>query len=425
MVLFSGNSEEDNKSSFSMPNIPSIPNMPSSIPSGATTPSTKPNGTGNVKPSAPVTKPNIPTTEKPTLPSISTTTPVETTVPTTNEEVSAEQGTTVPVTTPEQAIIEQQQGVIAGQQEALSHAQNTIDMQQDMISQAQSALGQQQDALSGAQQVIAGQQSALIQSQTQLQMMAGVMKQIQNAMNEMSSMTEDSKLAERLDEWVDDNPDTEMLLTIYDQYIGEATYDDNLSQFGLVSYDSPSSISIYTDSYEDKDMVSACIVDYNSTKSEEEQIIYTDYIALLTSSLTTIINGISYVLIAFVAISLIVSCIMIGIITHISVMERTKEIGILRALGASKGNISQVFNAETFIIGCCSGLLGVIISFFALFPINAIIERVTEIENLNAQLPILAAVALIALSVLITIMGGIIPSRKAAKKDPVVALRTE
>ena len=172
-------------------------------------------------------------------------------------------------------------------------------------------------------------------------------------------------------------------------------------------------------------MVSACIVDYNSKKGEDEQIIYTDYIALLTSSLTTIINGISYVLIAFVAISLIVSCIMIGIITHISVMERTKEIGILRALGASKGNISQVFNAETFIIGCCSGLLGVVISFLALFPINAIIERVTEIENLNAQLPILAAVALISISVLITIMGGLIPSRKAAKKDPVVALRTE
>ena len=423
MVLFSGNSEEDNKSSFSMPNIPSIPNMPSSMP-GTSVPATKPNGTGSVTPD--MTKPSVPTTEKPTVPTTSTTSPVETTVPSTeNEETSTEQDTTVPVTTPEQAIIEQQQGVIAGQQEALSHAQNTIDMQQDMISQAQSALGQQQDALSGAQQVIAGQQSALIQSQTQLQMMAGVMKQIQNAMNEMSSMTEDSKLAERLDEWVDDNPDTEMLLTIYDQYIGEATYDDNLSQFGLVSYDSPSSISIYTDSYEDKDMVSACIVDYNSTKSEEEQIIYTDYIALLTSSLTTIINGISYVLIAFVAISLIVSCIMIGIITHISVMERTKEIGILRALGASKSNISQVFNAETFIIGCCSGLLGVIISFLALFPINAIIERVTEIENLNAQLPILAAVALIAISVLITIMGGLIPSRKAAKKDPVVALRTE
>ncbi len=424
MVLFSGNSEEDNKSSFSMPNIPSIPNLPSSMP-GTTTPATKPSGTGNVKPDIPTTKPSVPTTEKPTVPAPSTTVPVETTVPTTNEESSTEQDTTVPVITPEQVIIEQQQGVIAGQQEALSQAHNTIDMQQDMLSQAQSAIGQQQDALSGAQQIIAGQQSALIQSQTQLKMMAGVMKQIQNAMNEMSSMTEDSKLAEKLDEWVDDNPDTEMLLTIYDQYIGEATYDDNLSQFGLVSYDSPSSISIYTDSYEDKDFVSACIVDYNSKKGEDEQIIYTDYIGLLTSSLTTIINGISYVLIAFVAISLIVSCIMIGIITHISVMERTKEIGILRALGASKSNISQVFNAETFIIGCCSGLLGVVISFLALFPINAIIERVTEIENLNAQLPILAAVALIAISVLITIAGGLIPSRKAAKKDPVVALRTE
>ncbi len=424
MVLFSGNSEEDNKSSFSMPNIPSIPNLPSSMP-GTTIPTTKPNGTGTVRPDIPTTKPSVPTTEKPTTPAPSTTVPVETTVPTTNEETSTEQDTTVPVTTPEQAIIEQQQGIIAGQQEALSQAHNTIDMQQNMLSQAQSAIGQQQDALSGAQQVIAGQQSALIQSQTQLQMMAGVMKQIQNAMNEMSSMTESSKLAEKLDEWVDNNPDTEMLLTIYDQYIGEATYDDNLSQFGLVNYDSPSSISIYTDSYEDKDMVSACIVDYNSKKGEDEQIIYTDYIALLTSSLTTIINGISYVLIAFVAISLIVSCIMIGIITHISVMERTKEIGILRALGASKSNISQVFNAETFIIGCCSGLLGVVISFLALFPINAIIERVTEIENLNAQLPILAAVALIAISVLITIMGGLIPSRKAAKKDPVVALRTE
>ncbi len=424
MVLFSNNSEEDNKSSFSMPNIPSIPNLPSSMP-GTTTPATKPNGTGTVKPDIPVTKPTIPTTEKPTTPAPSTTVPVETTVPTTNEESSTEQDSTAPVTTPEQAIIEQQQGVIAGQQEALSQAQDTIGKQQNMLSQAHSAIAGQQNALSDAQQVISGQQSALIQSQTQLQMMAGVMKQIQNAMNEMSSMTEESKLAERLDEWVDDNPDTEMLLTIYDQYIGEATYDDNLSQFGLVSYDSPSSISIYTDSYEDKDMVSACIVDYNSKKGEDEQIVYTDYIALLTSSLTTIINGISYVLIAFVAISLIVSCIMIGIITHISVMERTKEIGILRALGASKSNISQVFNAETFIIGCCSGLLGVIISFLALFPINAIIERVTEIENLNAQLPILAAVALIAISVFITIMGGLIPSRKAAKKDPVVALRTE
>jgi putative ABC transport system permease protein len=216
-----------------------------------------------------------------------------------------------------------------------------------------------------------------------------------------------------------------MLLTIYDQYIGEATYDDNLSQFGLVSYDSPSSISIYTDSYEDKDMVSACIVDYNSKKGEDEQIIYTDYIALLTSSLTTIINGISYVLIAFVAISLIVSCIMIGIITHISVMERTKEIGILRALGASKGNISQVFNAETFIIGLCSGIIGVTISLLILIPANKIIHSLVESTNINASLPITAAIILVILSVILTFIGGFIPARKAAKKDPVAALRSE
>ena len=426
MILLSGNSEdEDNSSSFSMPNIPSIPDLPSGTMPNSSVPTTKPSGTGNVKPSVPglpgvptTNTPSIPTTEAPSVPSTDVTEAPSTTVPSGSAEATTEPTTSVPTTTPEQ-------GIIAGQKEALSQAHATIDLQQNMLSQAQSAIGQQQNALTNAQQVIAGQQSALIQSQAQLQMMAGVMKQIQYAMNEMSSMTEESKLAEKIDEWVDDNPDEEMLLTIYDQYIGEATYDDNMSEFGLVSYDSPASISIYTDSYEDKDLVAACIVDYNSKKGEEEQIVYTDYIALLTSSLTTIINGISYVLIAFVAISLIVSCIMIGIITHISVMERTKEIGILRALGASKGNISQVFNAETFIIGCCSGLLGVIISFLALFPINAVIERVTEIQDLNAQLPILAAIMLIGISVLITILGGLIPSRKAAKKDPVVALRTE
>ncbi len=146
---------------------------------------------------------------------------------------------------------------------------------------------------------------------------------------------------------------------------------------------------------------------------------------MLTSSITTIIDGISYALIAFVAISLVVSCIMIGIITHISVMERTKEIGILRALGASKRNISQVFNAETFIIGCCAGVLGIGVSLVAIIPINAILQNLTGITGLEAQLPVSSAVILIALSIVLTIISELLPAKKAAKQDPVIALRTE
>ena len=147
--------------------------------------------------------------------------------------------------------------------------------------------------------------------------------------------------------------------------------------------------------------------------------------ALITSSITSIINVISYVLIAFVAVSLVVSCIMIGIITHISVLERTKEIGILRALGASKRNISHVFNAETVIIGLCSGLLGVGVSLLLTIPINALLRRLTDNEGIGARLPFVHGLILVVLSVGITVLGGLIPARKAAKKDPVVALRTE
>lgn len=174
-----------------------------------------------------------------------------------------------------------------------------------------------------------------------------------------------------------------------------------------------------------KDAIAACIEAYNEAAGEDAQITYTDYVAMLTSSITTIINGISYVLIAFVAISLVVSCIMIGIITHISVMERTKEIGILRALGASKRNISQVFNAETFIIGCCSGLLGIGVSLLALLPINAVIAKASGLADLAAQLPMQSSIILIAISIVITILGGLLPAKKAAKKDPVIALRIE
>lgn len=246
---------------------------------------------------------------------------------------------------------------------------------------------------------------------------------IQAGIPDISTMSE-TQLAAMLDEYLK-SPDNDTLLKIYDAYISTGTYDDNMTTFGVVSLDAPSSISIYTDSFENKESISDCIEDYNSTASQENKISYTDYIGILLSSVTTIINVISYVLIAFVAVSLIVSSIMIGIITFISVMERTKEIGILRAIGASKHNISQVFNAETFIIGLCSGLLGVGISLLLLIPINAVIHSVLDSNTVNASLPIPAAIILIILSMILTIIGGFVPSKKAAKKDPVTALRSE
>lgn len=247
----------------------------------------------------------------------------------------------------------------------------------------------------------------------------------QNGMPAGNAATDETAMAAALDLWLASDPEQEMLLKVYDEYIAGSTYEDNLKAFGKVSYDAPASISIYTDSFENKEAIAACIERYNETVAEDARITYTDYVAMLTSSITTIINGISYVLIAFVAISLIVSCIMIGIITHISVMERTKEIGILRALGASKRNISQIFNAETFIIGCCAGLIGIGVSLLALIPINSIIEKVSGLTELEAQLSITSSIVLIAISIIITIIGGLIPAKKAAKKDPVIALRTE
>ena len=236
---------------------------------------------------------------------------------------------------------------------------------------------------------------------------------------------DENAMAEAMDTWLTETPDDEILLSIYEEYIDGASYEDNMEAFGKVSYEAPSSISIYTDSFEDKEAVSECIANYNETVDEDSQITYTDYVELMTSSLTSIIDMISYVLIAFVAVSLIVSCIMIGIITHISVLERTKEIGILRAMGASKRNISQVFNAETFIIGCCAGLLGIGISMLITIPVNAVIQNLLGAATLTVSLPATYAALLIGLSIVITIVGGLLPAKKAAKKDPVVALRTE
>ncbi len=245
-----------------------------------------------------------------------------------------------------------------------------------------------------------------------------------NALSKLS-MNPQSGISGMLENYLNGSPNTTTLLAIYNDYIGGKSLEKNLASFGAVSYESPSSISIYADSFENKDAIGKVIENYNNTVGEDSKISYTDYVALMTSSLTTIINGISYVLIAFVAVSLIVSSIMIGIITYISVMERTKEIGILRALGASKKNISQLFNAETFIIGIFSGIIGIGITLLLLIPINNVIQTVSKIEDLSAVLPLESAGILILISIIITVIGGLIPSRSAAKKDPVEALRTE
>lgn len=205
----------------------------------------------------------------------------------------------------------------------------------------------------------------------------------------------------------------------------ENSYDDNLVTLGCLDISAPSSISLYPISFEAKEVLEDDIAAYNEGVDQEHKIEYTDYIGLMMSSITTIINAITYVLIAFVSISLIVSSIMIGVITLISVQERTKEIGILRAIGASKRNVSGMFNAETLIIGFTSGLFGVLITYVLCIVVNIILHSLTGIMTLNATLPINAALILIGISMLLTLISGIIPSRSAAKKDPVVALRTE
>lgn len=219
------------------------------------------------------------------------------------------------------------------------------------------------------------------------------------------------------------------LAVLFDKYmpstVSESTYEDNLQALGYIDRSSPSRINLYAPTFQAKDAIADIIVDYNESVGEEDKISYTDYVALLMSSITTIINAISYVLIAFVAISLVVSSIMIGIITYISVLERTKEIGILRSIGASKKDISRVFNAETLVIGCVSGFIGIGLTLALIVPINFIIQRLTGISTLGAQLPWVGGAILVVISMVLTFIAGLIPSRIAAKKDPVVALRTE
>lgn len=219
------------------------------------------------------------------------------------------------------------------------------------------------------------------------------------------------------------NPDINVFTG--EKFSGTDTFENNLTKLGVSDLDDPASILFYAKGFDEKESLVDVIDDYNSSRNtDSEKIHYTDYVGLMMSSITTIINSISYVLIAFVTISLVVSSIMIGIITYISVLERTKEIGILRSIGASKRDISRVFNAETLIVGFAAGLIGIIVTVLLDIPITMIIKHLTDLD-IVAMLPLAGGVILVIISMLLTLIAGLIPSRMAAKKDPVVALRTE
>lgn len=219
--------------------------------------------------------------------------------------------------------------------------------------------------------------------------------------------------------------DKTLFLDIYGEFLSDLSYTKNLEKFGLVSKDAPSNISIYVENFENRDKIKDFINQYNDGKSENEKIAYTDYIGLISSSITQIISAISYLLIAFVGVSLVVSSIMIGIITYISVLERVKEIGILRSIGASKKDIRKVFLSETFIIGLLSGIIGIGATALVNIPISKLIQKMSGIDNIYSSLPPKAGLILVLISVGLTLIAGIIPSSIAAKKDPVKALAQE
>lgn len=235
-------------------------------------------------------------------------------------------------------------------------------------------------------------------------------------------------VAAAFDQMIAATTEEAVLAGYYDAYmpstVSGSTLSDTLAALGSIDYDTPVAINIYAETFEDKEIIDGLIGDYNGSVAEEDRIEYTDYVAMLMSGVTTMIDAVSYGLIGFVSIALVVSSIMIGIITYISVLERTKEIGILRSVGASKGDISRVFNAETAIVGLAAGLIGIGVTLLLNIPISLIAQRLTGISGI-AVLPATAAVILVAISVVLTMIAGLIPSKMAAKKDPVIALRTE
>lgn len=234
----------------------------------------------------------------------------------------------------------------------------------------------------------------------------------------------EADLAKMLDMYYEGKEDSEKAED-FDKFVPEVTLENTLHTLGSVDYDKPSSVSIYPVSFDAKQAVTDMITDYNDTVVEEDKITYTDYVALMMSSVSIIVDAVTYGLTAFVSISLVVSSIMIGVITYISVLERTKEIGVLRSMGASKRNISNIFTAETLIIGLVSGLMGVGLTVLLNYPINAILDLLLTDVTITASLPMGAGIILVIISMLLTFIAGLIPSKMAAKKDPVVALRTE
>lgn len=303
--------------------------------------------------------------------------------------------------------------------------------------QLSSVLGSYMESVMGSYtgavaQAMQSQISAVVQ-QAMAQMSSTMQTAMQSAMSQIgdnmeNAFTFDSEaFMNAIEIGMDENELTELLSSL--MTAEDASYQNNLKKFGYVDFNSPSQIDIYPLDFESKAEILNILDAYNDgmmAEGEEEKVIsYTDFVGTLMSSVTDIIDTISYVLIAFVAISLVVSSIMIGVITYISVLERKKEIGILRAIGASKGNISQVFNAETFIIGLCAGLIGIGLTLLLLIPGNMLIHSLVGRSDINASLPAVYGIILILLSVILTLIGGLLPSSKAAKSDPVAALRTE
>lgn len=305
-----------------------------------------------------------------------------------------------------------------------SRAQTLIQNEMTKLIQESGLAEQFQNELSKEMSTMMSQYSKVLEQTIQAQLtkqMGHLASQFPKAIS-----VDEKKLAQAFQMNMSQDELSELIVSM--MQTETTSYDSNLTHLGYANYDKPSAINLYPKDFETKQKVKDILEKYNEKmkKVDEDKVItYTDYVGTIMSSVTDIINVISYVLIAFVAISLVVSSIMIGVITYISVLERKKEIGILRAMGASKGNISQVFNAETFIIGLLSGLLGIGITLILLVPGNMLIHSIADNNSVNAVLPIGGAIILIALSVCLTLLGGLIPARKASHEDPVKALRTE